>query len=60
MSQSLRLESLALLIDSAPGVTDEDLSAIYMRRLLKHPFVVEWLPLGQEQVDVIPALEVGS
>jgi hypothetical protein len=32
----------------------------YMDRLLEHPLVAEWLRLGQEEVDVISTLEVGS
>ncbi len=31
----------------------------YMERLLAHPLVVEWLRLGQEEADFIPALEIG-
>lgn len=31
----------------------------YMDRLLAHPLVAEWLRLGAEEIDVIPALEVG-
>jgi len=31
----------------------------YMERLLAHPLVVEWLRLGQEEADYIPALEIG-
>jgi len=31
-----------------------------MDRLLAHPLVVEWLRLGQAELDVIPSLEVGT
>jgi glutathione S-transferase len=42
------------------GVEPEGAAREYMERLLEHPLVAEWLRLGQEEVDVISALEVGS
>jgi glutathione S-transferase len=41
------------------GVALEGPTKAYMERLLQHPLVVEWLRLGQEEIDVIPTLEVG-
>jgi glutathione S-transferase len=32
----------------------------YMDRLLRHPLVAEWCRLGQQELDVIPVLEVGG
>lgn len=42
------------------GVAPEGLGQAYMKSLLQHPLVVEWLKLGQEEADVIPTLEVGG
>jgi glutathione S-transferase len=42
------------------GVQLEGPAKNYMERLLKHPLVVEWLRLGQEESEVIPRLEVGT
>jgi len=42
------------------GVQLEGPPKDYMDRLLAHPLVVEWLRLGQAELDVIPSLEVGT
>jgi glutathione S-transferase len=42
------------------GVQVAGAAKIYMARLLDHPLVAEWLRLGQQEADVIEALEVGS
>ena len=42
------------------GVQLEGAAESYMSRLLQHPLVGEWLRLGQQEVDVIPSLEVGQ
>jgi glutathione S-transferase len=42
------------------GVDLEGHAQTYMCRLLEHPLVAEWLRLGQDEVDVISTLEVGS
>ena len=42
------------------GVQLEEPAERYMHQLLEHPLVAEWLRLGQQEVDEIPSLEVGS
>jgi glutathione S-transferase len=41
------------------GVDLEESAKAYMHRLLGHPLVVEWLRLGREEAEIIPALEIG-
>jgi glutathione S-transferase len=42
------------------GVALQGSAKNYMVRLLEHPLVAQWLRLGQQEVDVIPGLEVGG
>jgi glutathione S-transferase len=42
------------------GVQLEDNAQDYMRRLLEHSLVAEWLRLGEMETDVVQSLEVGG